>query len=164
MALSIVMIGLGSLFLLAGAIGCIVPAIPGPLLAYLSLILISIPGGWAILPVWLLIALGVIAVGTTVLDNVLPAMSSKKAGANKAGVLGSVIGMIVGSFFTPVGTILGAFAGAFVGEVLFHRENRAPLKAAAGVFRGTLLGIMIKLAATGIIAWYFVRGAVRLFS
>lgn len=164
MALSITMIALGGLLLFVGAIGCIVPALPGPLLAYLSLILVSIAGGWQIMPVWLLVALGVVAAATMVLDNILPAMSSKKAGAGKAGIIGSVVGMIVGSFFTPIGAILGAFAGAFVGEVLFHRENRAPFKAAAGVFRGTLLGIMVKLAATGMIAWYFVRGAVRLFS
>lgn len=164
MALSIIMIALGSLLLMAGAIGCIVPALPGPLLAYLSLILVSIPGGWHVLPVWLLVALGVVAAATMVLDNILPAMSSRKAGAGRAGIIGSVVGMIVGSFFTPIGTILGAFVGAFVGEVLFHRENRAPFKAAAGVFRGTILGIMIKLAATGLIAWYFVSAAIRLFS
>ncbi len=164
MALSITMVALGSLLLFVGAIGCIIPAVPGPVLAYLSLILVSIAGGWLVMPVWLLVALGVVAAATMVLDNILPAMSSRKAGAGRAGIIGSVVGMIVGSFFTPVGTILGAFVGAFVGEVLFHRENRAPLKAAIGVFRGTLLGIMAKLAVTGMIAWYFVRGAVQLFS
>lgn len=164
MVLYIAMIGLGSLLLIAGAIGCVVPAVPGPLLAYLSLIAVAVPGGFGLLPVWLLVTLGIVAVATTLLDNLLPAMSSRKAGAGKAGIWGSVIGMIVGSFFTPVGAILGAFVGALLGEVLFHRDNKHPLKAAAGVFRGTVLGIMIKLAVTGVIGWYFVRSAVRLFA
>ena len=164
MALSISMVVLGSIFLVVGLIGCIVPALPGPLLAYLSLILISIPGAWAVLPVWVLVVLGVLAVATVILDNVLPAVSSKKAGASKAGIWGSVLGMIVGSFFTPIGTIIGAFVGALAGEIVFNPENKEPLKAAAGVFRGTVLAIMLKLVATGIIGWYFVRGSIRLFS
>jgi len=164
MALSISMVVLGSIFLVVGLIGCIVPALPGPILAYLSLVLISIPGAWAVLPVWVLVVLGVLAVAMVVLDNVLPALSSKKAGASKAGIWGSIVGMIVGSFFTPIGTIIGAFVGALAGEIVFNPENKEPLKAAAGVFRGTVLAIMLKLVATGIIGWYFVRGSIRLFS
>ncbi|MFW5688425.1 MAG: DUF456 domain-containing protein, partial [Spirochaetota bacterium] len=144
--------------------GCIVPALPGPTLAYIALILISLAGSWAVVPLWALIALGVVAIATAVLDNVLPAMSSKKAGASKAGIWGSVVGMIAGSFFTPIGTIVGAFVGALLGEVVFNPENKEPLRAAAGVFRGTLLAILLKLAATGAIGWYFVRGSIRLFS
>ncbi|MFW6293421.1 MAG: DUF456 domain-containing protein [Spirochaetota bacterium] len=164
MAFSISMVVLGSVFLVVGVIGCIVPALPGPLLAYLALILISIPGAWAVLPVWVLVALGVLAVATMILDNVLPALSSKKAGASRAGIWGSIVGMIVGSFFTPIGTIIGAFVGALAGEIVFNPANREPLKAAAGVFRGTVLAIMLKLVATGIIGWYFVRGSIRLFA
>ena len=92
------------------------------------------------------------------------AFGSKKAGAGKAGVWGSVIGMIAGSFFTPIGTIIGAFVGALVGEMLFHRENKNPLKAAFGVFTGTMLGILIKLVVVGVIGYFFVRGAISLFA
>ncbi|MFW5744625.1 MAG: DUF456 domain-containing protein [Spirochaetota bacterium] len=164
MGLSIGMVVVGTVLLAVGVIGCIVPALPGPVIAFVSLILIAIPGSWALIPVWALVALGVAAVATAVLDNVLPAMSSKKAGASNAGIWGSVIGMIAGTFFSPVGTIIGAFVGALAGEVIFNRKNKEPLKAAAGVFRGTVLAIMIKLVVTGIIGWYFVRGAIRLFS
>jgi hypothetical protein len=164
MVLSIVMVVIGSLLLIIGFIGCVIPALPGPVLAYLALILISIPGGWSLIPVWLLVLLGAVSLGTTVVDNLLPAMSSKKAGAGRAGVIGSVVGMIVGSFFTPIGTIVGAFVGALAGELLFNRENREPLKAAMGVFRGTMLAILVKLAAAGVVAFYFVRGSIRLFA
>ena len=165
MALSIAMVVLGSLLLAVGVIGCIVPALPGPILAYLALILISIPGAWTVVPLWALIVLGALAVATAILDNVLPAMGSKKAGASKAGIWGSVVGMIAGSFvIPPVGTIVGAFVGALVGEVVFNPENKEPLKAAAGVFKGTVLSILLKLVATGIIGFYFVRGSIRLFT
>jgi uncharacterized protein len=161
--LSILMSILGSLLVVVGFIGCVIPAIPGPLLGYVALILVAIPGGWSLIPVWLLILLGVAAVAATVLDNVLPALSSKKAGAGKAGVWGSILGMIAGSFFTPIGTIVGAFVGALLGELIFNRENEQPLKAALGVFKGTMLGIMMKLVVTGIIAYYFVRSVIALY-
>ncbi len=164
MGLSIAMVVIGTLLLAVGVIGCIVPALPGPIIAYVSLILIAIPSSWGLMPVWLLVVLGVLAVATAVLDNVLPAMNSKKAGASNAGIWGSVIGMIVGTFFSPIGTIIGAFVGALAAEVIFNPQNKEPLKAAAGVFRGTVLAIMLKLIVTGVIGWYFVRGAIRLFS
>jgi uncharacterized protein YqgC (DUF456 family) len=163
-ALSIVMVLLGAILLLVGFIGCIVPVIPGPILGYIALILISIPGGWSVLPVWLLILLAAAAIASAILDNVLPALGSKKAGAGKGGVWGSVIGMIAGSFLTPIGTIVGALLGALIGEILFHPENEKPLKAALGVFKGTMLGILVKLVVVGIIGFYFVRGSIRLFT
>jgi uncharacterized protein YqgC (DUF456 family) len=164
MALSILMTIVGVVALVIGFIGCVIPALPGPILALVALVLISIPGGWALMPLWLLIVLAAVAVAVTVLDNVLPALSSKKAGASKAGVWGSIVGMIAGSFLSPIGTIIGAFVGALLGEVIFNRENKKPLKAALGVFRGTMLAILLKLTVTGIIAFYFVRGVIRLFS
>lgn len=156
---------LGALAVVAGLIGCVIPAIPGPILAYLSMILLSIPGGWALYQVWLLVLMGAVALIATIMDNVLPAVSSKKSGAGKAGVWGSVAGMIAGSFlFPPFGTIIGAFVGALIGEMIFNRENKKPLKAALGVFKGTMLGILLKLAAVGMIAVFYVRGAIRLLS
>ena len=164
MGLSILMTVLGVAALAAGFIGCVIPAIPGPILGFLSLILISISGGWALYQWWLLVILGALALFTTVIDNILPAWASKKSGAGKPGVWGSVVGMVAGSFvIPPFGTIIGAFAGALLGELLFNRENKKPLKAALGVFKGTMLGILVKIAATGVTAFFFIRGVVKLF-
>ena len=147
-----------------GLIGCVIPAIPGPIIGFLSVILISIPGGWELYRWWVLVILGALALLTTVMDNFLPAWASKKSGAGKPGVWGSVIGMIAGSFvIPPFGTIIGAFAGALLGEMLFNRENKKPLTAALGVFKGTMFGILVKLAATGVTAFFFIRGMVKLF-
>ena len=156
---------IGAALLAVGFIGSIVPAIPGPILGYISIILVSIPTGFESLHIAVDIVLGVAALAVTVLDNILPAMSSKKAGAGKPGVWGSIVGMLVGSFvFPPFGVIIGAFAGALLGEIIFNRENKKPLKAALGVFRGTLFAILLKLSVVGITAYYFVRGAIRMFA
>lgn len=164
MAFEIIALMLGIIVIIAGFIGCIVPVIPGPLLSFVSLILISIAGGFEIFNPVVLIILGIAAGLAQFLDNLFPVLASKKAGAGKAGIWGSVIGMIVGMiFFPPLGVIIGAFLGALAGELIFNRDNDEPFKAALGVFKGTLFGILLKLTVCGLITAFFISGVRRLF-
>ena len=154
----------GSAVLIAGFLGCVVPVIPGPLLSFAALIIVSIAGKFTVYHPVLLAGLGVAAVLSQFLDNLFPILASKRAGAGKAGIWGSIIGMIVGTiFFPPFGVIVGAFVGALAGEVLFNRENDKPFRAALGVFTGTIFGIVLKLTVSGVIAVFFVNGIRRLF-
>ncbi len=156
---------IGIVLILAGFVGCVVPVIPGPILAVLSLIGLSLVGGWQLIAPWLFILLGVAAVAVTILDNVLPARSAAKAGAGKGGIWGSVVGMLLGSiFFPPLGVFIGAFIGAFLGEIAFHPENETPLGSALAVFKGTIGAIILKLSVTGAVAVVFGRAAVRVFA
>jgi hypothetical protein len=156
----IVLTVLGSISLLAGIVGCILPIIPGPPLAYLSLILLSIAFRWQAFSPTFLIVMGILTVAVTALDFLLPVLMSKKKGAGKAGVWGSVLGMIAGIiFFPPFGMLIGAFVGAVAGELIFNKQNENALKAGWGIFIGTLLGIFTKLGLSGVIAYYFVRTA-----
>jgi hypothetical protein len=164
MALTVLMTVVGSVAVVVGLVGCIVPVLPGPIVSYAALILISLAGGWDLYAVSTLIILAVLAVGTTVLDSVRPAVSSRRAGAGRAGVWGSVLGMLLGTiFFPPFGMIIGAFLGALIFEIIFNPDNREPVKAAIGVFKGTVLATLLKLLAAGIIGFYFVRGSIRSF-
>ena len=154
----------GAVLLVVGLIGCVVPVVPGPILAVAALFVVSIAGGWLVYAPATLVIWTTLAVGAQIVDSILPARAAGKAGANRGGVWGSIVGMIAGTvFFPPFGVFLGAFAGAFLGELVFHRDNKEPLKAAVAVFRGTIGGIVLKLAVTGGVAFVFVRGAVRLF-
>lgn len=155
---------LGLFAVVLGVVGCVVPVLPGPIIALAAPLAISLAGSWDVFDPATLVVLAVVAVATTVGDSILPARSAAKAGAGRPGVLGSVIGMLLGSFlFPPFGTILGAFLGALAGEIVFNRENRDPIKAALGVFRGTLLATLLKLASVGATAAVSVRGAIVLF-
>ncbi len=165
MVLSILMTLLGGALILAGIIGSIVPVIPGPPVAYAGIFALIIAGGWELYPVWLLIVLGAAAVAAAILDSVLPAAGGKRAGAGKPGVWGSVIGMLVGTFvIPPFGTIIGAFAGALVGEAAFGSGDVSPWRAARGVFSGTMLATLVKITVSGVIGFFFIKGAIRLFS
>lgn len=159
MLLEIISMIFAILALIIGIIGCVVPILPGPLLSFASLLIISMPGSFTLYRPRLLIVLGVLALLSQFLDNIFPVLASKRAGAGKGGTWGSVAGMLLGMvFFPPLGVFIGAFLGALLGEILFNRENEEPLKAALGVFTGTLLGIVFKLSVSTVIAVYLIRG------
>ncbi|WP_319414981.1 DUF456 domain-containing protein [Marispirochaeta aestuarii] len=154
----------GSLLIIAGLIGCIAPVLPGPPVAFVSLILVSLAGSWEIYPLWLIILLGVISLAAALFDSLLPVAASRLSGAGKAGVRGSIAGMIIGTiFFPPFGTIIGTFLGALAGELIWKRPESRPFKAAFGVFTGTMAAILIKLAVSGVIGFYFIKGTLALF-
>jgi uncharacterized protein len=158
---SILLIVLGSLLLLAGFAGCILPMLPGPPLAYVALFCVTIDRGWGAFSVLELVLLGALTAGVTVVDTLLPVMGAKKYGASRAGVWLSVAGLLVGMFvFPPFGFLLGAFVGALLGELLAGKGAGA-VRPAWGVFVGTLAGTGLKLAACAVIAWYFVQGLRR---
>jgi uncharacterized protein YqgC (DUF456 family) len=158
--LTVTLISLGVLLLLAGLVGCILPIIPGPPLSFAGLVCLW----WArdfeatSFDETTVIIAAVAAAVSTVLDYVTPALGAKKFGASKLGVWGSVIGMIVGIiWFPPFGMLIGAFLGAMLGELFAGKEGSDATKAAIGVFLGTVLGIVIKMVASGWITWVFAK-------
>lgn len=165
MALEITLVVAGAAALLVALVGCVVPILPGPLVALAGLLLLLFAGGTELLPIWLIIGASLLAIAGTVSDQILPAAASNRAGAGRPGVVGSIIGMLAGMiFFPPFGLIVGAFAGALLGEVLFHRDNAHPFRSAFAVLRGTLLATLVKLVVTGVIAIAFVERATQLLA
>ena len=163
MALEIILVLIGVAALIAGFVGCVLPILPGPIIGWVSLLMIFLAGGAQLLSTALLAGMAALALAGTVTDQILPAAASKQAGAGRAGVIGSVAGMILGMIvFPPLGLIVGAFLGALLGELVFHRENEHPFRSAFAVLRGTLLATVVKLAVTGVFAVIFVRRAIEL--
>ncbi len=93
----------------------------------------------------------------TVLDYVMPGITSRWFGGHKAAEKGALIGMIAGIFLTPVGMVLGSFIGAFLGEYLTQeRDLGASLKAAVGAFFAFLLTTGAKVLFSVIVLWQIV--------
>ena len=178
--MTVVFLVLGGALLAAGFVGCVLPVIPGPPLAFGALLLLGIASSWATPAVPALVAMGVGAVLVTALDYLLPPAVARRVGGTRAGMVGAVVGMILGTLLLPpFGAIGGAFVGAVVGEIIGLRlrsdrsrdfvdpddrdtpdEGGRPLRAGMGVFAGTLLGVALKLAYTSVAAVIFVAGAV----
>jgi hypothetical protein len=146
----------GVILLLAGIAGCIVPFLPGPPLAYASLILLQLtsekPFDAKFLIIWALITTIVLLA-----DYYIPVWGTKKFGGTKGGVWGATIGLIAGMFlFPPFGIIIGPFIGAFIGEIINYQNMDKAFRSAIGSFIGFVAGTIMKLGVSIIMAYYFV--------
>ena len=156
-----ILIILGLLIAVVGLIGCIIPAIPGPPLNFLALVILELAIENAFTSDFF-IFWAIITVVITVLDYVLPIMGAKVYKASSFGIWGSIIGMIIGIlFFPPFGMILGLFVGAVLGELIAGKEEWQALKVGTVTFVASMLMILIKLAASGIMTFYFFKRTVE---
>ena len=146
----------GIIFILLGIIGCLVPVLPGPPLSYLGIITIHL-SRFAQFSGTVLITLGIIALVVTILDYIVPVWGTKKFGGSKYGIRGATVGLVIGLFLGPAGIIIGPFIGAFVGEMIFKDDLRYAVRAGFGSLLGFLTGIGLKLAASFIMTFYFVK-------
>ena len=157
--IDILFISLGVILLLLGFIGCILPVIPGPVLALCGLVAVRgvAPHDRPSAMVLAVAAAAVLAVH--VLDYIVPLIGARKFNCSRLGMFGCAVGSLVGLFFMPFGVILGPFAGAFSGELLARRSCPAALKGATGALLGYAAGMVLKLACCTAIAWLFIRAA-----
>jgi uncharacterized protein len=146
----------GILLMVLGIIGCLVPVLPGPPFSFIGIILLHLSrfGHFSNIA---LITLGSIALVVTILDYIVPVWGTKKFGGSKYGIRGATIGLIVGLFLGPLGLIIGPLLGAFIGELIFKDDMNYALKAGFGSLLGFLTGIGLKLAASLIMTFYFVK-------
>jgi uncharacterized protein YqgC (DUF456 family) len=153
--MEILLIVLGVLFMIIGIIGCFVPVLPGPPLAYVSLLLLQIGPEIPFSMKFMFIMAGVVA-AVTILDYMTPAFGAKKWGGSRYGIIGALAGVAMGFFvFPPFGFIIFPFLGAMVGEVLNGADSNQAFKAAFGTLVGLLFGTMLKFSLTLVIAYYF---------
>lgn len=147
--------------MIIGLAGCIIPGIPGPILAYCSLLTLQFsdyqPYSTNFLVIWAFIILFI-----TALDYYIPIYGTKKLGGSRMGVNGSIIGMVVGFIFLgPFGLIIGTFLGAWFGELIAGKSAQIALKAALGSFLGFLAGTFVKIISVLIILFYFITGLIN---
>jgi uncharacterized protein len=148
----------GSIILiLLGIIGCLVPVLPGPPLSYAGLLLLHV-SRFAEYSKNVLFILAIVALVVTILDYIVPIWGTRRFGGSKYGVRGATVGLIIGLFLGPAGIILGPFIGAFVGELIFKDDVKYALRAGFGSLLGFLAGVGLKLAASFVITFYFIKG------
>ena len=145
----------GIILLVGGIAGCIIPFLPGPPLAYGSLIVLQVssikPFSEKFLIIWALVTLAVV-----IADYYIPVWGTKKFGGTKGGVWGATIGLVVGMFFfPPLGLIIGPFIGAFAGEILNKQDSNKAFRSAIGSFIGFVAGTLMKLGIGIVMGYYF---------
>jgi len=145
----------GIVLLLSGIAGCLIPFLPGPPLAYASLILLQLssykPYTGNFLIIWALVTALVLLA-----DYYIPIWGTKKFGGTKSGVWGATIGLIAGIFvFPPFGLMIGPFLGAFAGEMLNKQGSEKAFRSAFGSFIGFVTGTLMKLGISIVMGYYF---------
>jgi uncharacterized protein YqgC (DUF456 family) len=144
-----VLLILGIIVMILGIIGCLVPVLPGPPLSFVGLLLLHISkfGHFTTATLFIFAA---VAVVVSILDYMVPVWGTRKFGGSKYGTRGATVGLVIG-------LIIGPLIGAFVGEMLFKDDVRYALKAGFGSLVGFLTGIGLKLTASLIMTFYFVK-------
>ena len=159
--IDILLIILGSILLIAGLAGCVLPVIPGPPLSYLALLVLHVSPNYQF-STRFLIFWAVISLGVTLIDNLVPMYTTKKFGGSKRAVAGSMIGLLIGlMLFPPFGLILGAFAGAVVGEMSLGKDTSTAFRSGFGAFLGFIGGTLLKMVVSGILVFYFINEVIQ---
>ncbi len=152
--MDIALIVFGAIALLIGLLGCVLPMLPGPPLAYAALLLLHftdrVQFSWTQLLVWLALTLVVQA-----LDFIVPMLGTKYSGGSRWGKNGCIIGTLIGLFFMPWGIVLGPFLGALIGELLAGRTGNEAIRSGVGSLLGFLLGTVVKVALCVYFCWTF---------
>ncbi|MEM8640741.1 MAG: DUF456 family protein [Cyanobacteria bacterium P01_G01_bin.54] len=143
--------------MLVGAIGELVPGLPGVMLVLAGVLVWTVVTGFAGIGWPLLVVLGLLVLSSAI-EAIASYWGAKQLGASIWGQLGAIIGLIVGFLgllpTLPVGgpilgALIGPFIGAFVGEFLHHytlplRERCiVALKSSLGTVLGTIVGNFI---------------------
>lgn len=157
-----VLIVFAVLMALLGIVGSVVPGLPGPPLSWIGMLLAYFAGragdrpdpmSLTVLLIWLAVTIIV-----SILDYIIPSKVTRLAGGHKAASTGALIGLFAGMIFPPVGIFMGSLLGAFLGELLVTNQGVwSAFKAGAGAFLGFILGIGLKLAVSGVMAWLIVK-------
>jgi len=143
--MELVLIIISFILVIVGLLGCILPVLPGPPLAYVGLLLVHVTDKVDFSPAQLVCWLLLVVV-LQVLDYLTPMLGSKYTGGTEYGNRGSIAGTVLGLFFMPWGIIVGPFVGAVLGELLGGRDLPKAMKAGLGTFFGVVFGVLLKMA------------------
>lgn len=128
-----------------GIVGCMVPALPGPFISWLSLFLFFLLPEHEVSTTTLAIT-GLFMAAVTALDYIVPVLGAKKFGSSREGVIGGTIGIVAGLFlFPPVGIILGPLVGTIIGDMIAGGTFTKALNSGIGSLIGFIVGTTIKL-------------------
>jgi len=143
---TVLLLVLAALLVVAGLVGMVSPALPGPLLLFAGLWMAAWAEGFAHVGAGTVITLGVMAAIAMLLDSLAGAFGARRYGASGRAMLGAALGGIVGIFFGLPGLLLGPFIGALLGELSMRRDLPTASRAGWGATVGMLLGIAAKMA------------------
>lgn len=133
------------IFMIIGAVGTILPVIPGTPLIFLAALGYGFYEHFQKLDVTILGVLFFLMAVSLLIDYFAGVVGAKKYGATKYGAWGSFLGGIVGViFFSIPGLLVGPFAGAVIGEIVGGKNTGHAVKVGLGTVLGLAGGAFFK--------------------
>ena len=155
--MEVLLIILAFALLLLGIVGSIVPALPGPPLSFIAILILSLFTSYHFADDFLVMWAGIV-IAVTALDYFLQVYGVKKFGGKQKAINGTLIGLILGILAPiPIGFIIGPFFGAFIGAYLEEKDDLTKsFFIALGALAGFLSGTVLKLAVSIFLAYEFI--------
>ncbi len=134
------------LLILAGVAGVVLPTLPGVPLIFIGVLLAAWINDFQLISVNTVYVLAALAVLGVVVDYVATALSVKRAGASRQGMIGAAIGTLVGIFTGFWGLLFMPLAGAAIGEYIAHKDILRAGKVGTATWYGLIIAVAVKLA------------------
>ena len=145
--------------LVAGAVGCVLPVLPGHLILLIAAVAHRLMlGEDSGLRWWSFVVLVALMAISQTFEMLSGAAGSRWFGGTRWGAVGALLGTIVGLFFLPFGLLLGPLIGAFTLEILVARkQTKSAALSGVGSVVGTLAGMGVKVVVgLTMIGWFFI--------
>lgn len=137
---------LAALLMLAGLAGTVLPALPGIPLIFGGVLLAAWIEDFQRIGGWVIGVLAVLSVVGIAVDYVAAALSARRVGASRQGIIGAALGTVAGIFTGLWGLVFMPLAGAAIGEYLAHRDALRAGKVGVATWFGLLIGTAVKIA------------------
>jgi uncharacterized protein YqgC (DUF456 family) len=134
------------LLLVIGLAGTVLPALPGIPLIFGGVLLAAWIEDFQRIGGWTIGVLAVLAVIGVAIDYVAAALSARRVGASKQGVIGAAVGTLAGIFTGLWGLVFMPLVGAAIGEFIAQRDALRAGKVGLATWVGLLLGTAAKVA------------------
>lgn len=153
----IILIIIAFAMVISGAIGVVLPFLPGVPVSWFGLLLFAYATGFALVT-WkaLLIFLGFVLL-TFAVDFIAPLIGARKYSASRYGIYGAMLGFLFGFIlFGPIGIFIGPILGAVAGEMIYGKSGDEALLSSRGLLLGFLAGGAIKLSLIFVMLGYLI--------
>jgi hypothetical protein len=132
--------------IVVGVAGTVLPALPGIPLVFAGVLLAAWIDDFSRISGWTIGVLAVLAVVGLAVDYAAAALSAKRAGASRQGIIGAAIGTVLGIFTGLWGLLFMPLVGAAVGEYLAQKDALRAGKVGVATWIGLLIGTALKIA------------------
>jgi uncharacterized protein YqgC (DUF456 family) len=144
------------LLMVAGLVGVVLPALPGVPLLFAGMLLAAWSDDFQRISGWTVTVMAILTLLALVVDYGAAALSAKRAGASRQGLLGAAAGTLAGLFTGLWGLLFLPLAGAALGEMIAHQDLWRAGRVGVATWLGLVMAGALKLAVAFAMVGLFV--------